>query len=98
MCGAAGEGIQSVGNDGMGHSVNDKPRAVAAQVTAESLIIDLSNGRSVTVPLEWFPRLLRGSSSARANWQLIGEGEVIQWPELDEGIRVEALLGKVAWR
>jgi len=65
------------------------------QVTDEALIVDLSDGRTVSVPLAWFPRLLHGTTEERNNWRLIGNGEGIHWHDLDEDISVENLiLGK----
>lgn len=73
-------------------------RMVSAQnvaVTDEALTVDLSDGRTVSVPLAWFPRLLHGNSEERSKWRLIGDGEGIHWPDLDEDISVENLiLGK----
>jgi hypothetical protein len=73
-------------------------RMVSAQnvrVTDDALIVDLSDGRTVSVPLAWFPRLLHGMPEERNRWRLIGEGEGIHWPDLDEDISVENLiLGK----
>lgn len=65
------------------------------QVTDEALIVDLTDGRTVSVPLAWFPRLLHGTPEERNKWRLIGDGEGIHWPALDEDISVENLiLGK----
>jgi hypothetical protein len=58
----------------------------------EALIVDLADGRTITVPLAWFPRLARGTAAERANWRLIGGGVGIHWPDLDEDISVESLL------
>ena len=73
-------------------------RMVSAQsvnVTDDALIVDLSDGRTVFVPLAWFPRLLHGTPEERNKWRLIGDGEGIHWPDLDEDISVENLiLGK----
>jgi uncharacterized protein DUF2442 len=68
--------------------------AVAQGVTAsdEALIVDLADGRSISVPLAWFPRLAHGAAAERANWRLIGGGVGIHWPDLDEDISVESLL------
>src|SRR5664280_921823 len=68
--------------------------AVAQGVTAsdEALIVDLADGRTITVPLAWFPRLAHGTPAERANWRLIGRGIGIHWPDLDEDISVESLL------
>lgn len=66
--------------------------AQEVNVTEDSLIVDLSDGRTVSVPLAWFPRLLHGTTDERNNWRLIGDGEGIHWPDLDEDISVENLL------
>jgi len=58
----------------------------------EALIVDLSDGRTITVPLAWFPRLAHWTLAERANWGLIGGGVGIHWPDLDEDISVESLL------
>ena len=59
-------------------------RAQNLVVTEDSLVVDLSDGRSITVPLAWFPRLQHGSSEERNNWRWIGDREGIHWPNLDE--------------
>lgn len=58
----------------------------------EALTVDLADGRTITVPLAWFPRLAHGTAAERANWRLIGGGEGVHWPDLDEDISVESLL------
>ena len=58
----------------------------------EALTVDLADGRTITVPLAWFPRLAHGTPAERANWRLIGGGSGIHWPDLDENISVESLL------
>jgi len=68
------------------------PVAINVALTNEKLIVDLEDGRSVAVPLAWYPRLLHGSTTERSNWQLLGDGYAIEWPELDEHIGIEALL------
>jgi len=66
-------------------------------VTDDSLTVDLSDGRTVSVPLAWYPRLLHGTPEERSNWRLIGDGEGIHWPDLDEDISVEGIiLGKLS--
>src|SRR6266849_23143 len=67
-------------------------RARHVAVTKDALTIDLSDGRTISVPLEWYPRLLHGTLRERKHWRLIGQGEGIHWPDLDEDIRVEDLL------
>lgn len=66
--------------------------AVAVQVSAEELCVSLSDGRTITVPLSWFPRLATATPERRAHWQLVGAGEGIHWPDLDEDLSVESLL------
>ena len=67
-------------------------RAQNVVVTADSLRVDLSDGRSISVPLSWYPRLLQGTREERSNWRLVGNNEGIHWSDLDEDISVENLL------
>lgn len=67
-------------------------RAQAVVVTDEALVVDLVDGRTITVPLAWYPRLAQGSPAERSRWRFIGEGEGIHWPDLDEDISVDGLL------
>jgi len=69
-----------------------EPLASQVRVTDEKLIVDLSDGRSLVVPLFWYPRLLQASQEERQNWQLLGDGYAIEWIDLDEHIGVEGLL------
>ena len=69
-----------------------EPLAQEVRVTDDDLIVELVDGRTVTVPIAWFPRLLQGGPQERSNWRLIGRGEGVHWPDLDEDIRVEDLL------
>lgn len=66
--------------------------AVDVTVTAESLTVTLSDGRRLSVPLSWFPRLVHGTDIERSNWELQARGQGIHWPQLDEDISVEGLL------
>src|SRR5262245_2529791 len=68
------------------------PRAVDVKVTDDELTVRLEDGRTVAVPLVWYPRLLHGSKRERTRWRLIGRGMGIHWPALDEDISVEGLL------
>ena len=68
------------------------PLASDVRVSNETLTVDLSDGRTISVPLAWFPRLMSGSQRERGNWRLIGEGDGVHWPDLDEDISVEGLL------
>ena len=76
----------------------DESRAVAGEnvkVTADTLLVELSDGRTITAPLAWFPRLQHGTAKERSHWRFIGRGEGIHWPDLDEDISIEGLvLGK----
>jgi Protein of unknown function (DUF2442) len=67
-------------------------RASSARVTDDALIVDLTDGRTVSAPLAWYPRLLHGTAAERADHQFIGEGLGIHWPQLDEDISVEGIL------
>ena len=62
------------------------------RVSDDALIVDLSDGRTISVPLAWFPRLVHATTAERANWHRIGLGEGIHWPDLDEDISVRSLL------
>ena len=66
--------------------------AQSVTVSDDALTVDLSDGRTISVPLAWFPRLAHGTSGERANWRLIGRGVGIHWPDVDEDISVESLL------
>lgn len=68
------------------------PRAIGVEVTDDTLRVDLADGRTILVPVAWYPRLDHGSPAERRNWQLIGRGEGIHWPDLDEDLSVESLL------
>ena len=61
-------------------------------VTDDTLAVDLADGRTISVPLVWYPRLLHGSERERNNWRFIGDKEGIHWPDLDEDISIENLL------
>lgn len=67
-------------------------RAVDVRVTKDELIVDLIDGRRLSVPLWWFPRLLNASPGARRRWRLLGHGKGINWPKPDEHISVAGLL------
>src|SRR6266478_10069067 len=60
------------------------PSAVRARIADDAVVIDLSDGRTVTAPLAWYPRLLHGTARERRHWRLIGGGEGVHWPDLDE--------------
>lgn len=66
--------------------------AQRVHVSADTLNVDLADGRSIAVPVAWYPRLANGSEAERNNWRFIGRGEGIHWPDLDEDVSVENLL------
>ena len=66
--------------------------AKKVRVTADTLFVELKDGRTVSVPVSWYPRLAHGTPAERRHWQLIGPGIGIHWPTLDEDISVHALL------
>ena len=66
--------------------------AQEVRISDDSLSVDLTDGRTIAVPLAWYPRLFHGTPEERRNWRLIGRGEGIHWPDLDEDISAENLL------
>lgn len=68
------------------------PRAVNVSVTDDTLTVDLEDGRTIAVPIGWFPRLAYGTAPERTNVQIAGAGFGLYWPDLDEDIGVEGLL------
>ena len=82
----------SLRQTGLELRVASPPYALNVLVTEDPLSVELSDGRSISAPTDWYPRLIHGSHSERNNWRLIGRGEGINWPDLDEDISVEGLL------
>ena len=68
------------------------PRIVNVSVTDDTLTVELSDGRTVSVPTAWYPRLVHATPEERQNWRLTGNGHGIHWESLDEDISVENLL------
>ena len=73
-------------------SLTVEAKAQNVGVTDDTLAVDLSDGRTISVPLAWLPRLLHGTPEERSNWRFIGGGVGIHWPDLDEDVSVENLL------
>ena len=71
---------------------NSTPFAQKVRIAEDSLSVDLTDGRTISVPLSWFPRLLSGTAIERNNWRMIGQGEGIHWEDLDEDISIEGLI------
>jgi len=70
----------------------DLPFAESVMITEDTLNVDLSDGRTISVPLTWFPRLVHATQEQRDNWRLIGRGNGIHWDDIDEDISVEGLI------
>lgn len=73
----------------------DAPLALRVDLTNDTLTVDLNDGRTIAVPIEWFPRLVHATPEERTNWRFIGAGEGIHWESLDEDISTSALLAGV---
>lgn len=69
-----------------------EPLVTAVQVTDDAFSVELSDGRSLTIPLAWYPRLLHSTPAEREHWRLIGRGRGIQWPDIEEDISLASLL------
>ena len=67
-------------------------KAMKVVVTDDTLAVDVIDGRTISVPLAWYPRLLHGTPQERSNWRFVGDREGIHWPDLDEDISVDNLL------
>jgi hypothetical protein len=67
-------------------------RVVDVKFTKDSLSVALGDGRTITVPLTWYPRLLNATTAQRKNWRVAGGGYGIHWPEVDEDLSTEGLL------
>ena len=68
------------------------PDAMSIEVTEDTLTAELSDGRIISVPLAWYPRLVHATPEERNNWELIGTGQGIHWPDLDEDLSIEGFL------
>ena len=73
-------------------TLKNAPRAMAVICTEDELRVSLTDGRWLSVPIAWFPRLAHASPADRANFELLGEGESIQWPNVDEDVSVAGLI------
>jgi hypothetical protein len=76
----------------MSSSVEVIALALDVRVTEDELIVPLVDGRTISVPLAWFPRLLHATPQQRSHFELLGDGDGIHWPDLDEDISVAGLL------
>lgn len=73
-------------------------QALTVTVTDDAIVVDLADGRTLSAPIGWYPRLAHATPAERRNWRLVGGGEGIHWPDLDEDIAVDALLAGRASR
>lgn len=70
----------------------EQVRAESVQINDDSLIIYLVDGRTLTVPLAWYPRLWYGTEAERQNFEVFGDGEYMHWPDLDEDLTVAGIV------
>jgi hypothetical protein len=73
-------------------SAPEQPRALSVDIVEGELVVHLEDGRTVAVPLDWFPRLRDAAPDALRDWRLVGHGVGIHWPRLDEDLSVRGLL------
>ena len=73
-------------------AIEANPLAESVEFTADELIVSLLDGRKVSVPLSWYPRLAAADDKQRANWELLGDGQGIHWPDIDEDLSVSGIL------
>ena len=73
--------------------VSAAPRALGVEFASGALVVHLRDGRTLSVPLEWFPRLRGASDADRNNFEIYGDGYAIHWPTLDEDISIPGLFG-----
>ena len=71
---------------------NQAPLAIHVKVTKETLSVEIADGRTISVPVAWYPRLSHATADERNSWRLIGGGRGVHWPALDEDISVANLL------
>ena len=73
-------------------AAHSDPRAIGVEFTEDELVVLLGDAHRLAVSLAWFPRLLHATSDQRPNWQLLGDGAGIHWPDVDEDVSVDGLL------
>ena len=73
-------------------TLNPGERVADVSFTADSLCLSLRDGRKISVPLSWYPRLLKATPAQRNHWELAGAGYGIHWPDIDEDLSTEGLL------
>ena len=73
-------------------AVEVNPQAYSVEFNDSSIVVSLIDGRAISAPLVWFPRLSQASQQELENWQILGDGEGIHWPDIDEDLSVMGLL------
>lgn len=73
-------------------AVEHHPFAQSIHFTDDALVVELVDGRSLSVPVLWFPKLASATDDQRNDWELLGDGEGIHWPQLDEDLSINGLL------
>lgn len=73
-------------------AIDVKPLAEHVECTADELIVSLVDGRKISVPLAWFPQLANATNAQRGNWKILGDGQGVHWPDIDEDLSVYGLL------
>jgi hypothetical protein len=73
-------------------AIEVNPLAEGVDFSADELIVSLVDGRKVSVPLTWYPRLATADDQQRARWELLGDGQGIHWPDIDEDLSVSGIL------
>ena len=73
-------------------TLDREPSAASVTISEADLTVELVDGRVLSVPLEWYPRLAIANEAEQANWHLLGDGYAIEWPDLDEHIGIAGLL------
>ena len=73
-------------------AIETDTRVEDVRIESDALVVSLKDGRTISAPLAWFPRLLNASSAERANWEIAGGGYGLHWPDLDEDLSTEGLL------
>ena len=74
--------------------IETDPQVIKVSFTSDKLIVELTDGRSLLVPLSWYPRLFHATLAERENWRLLGDGYAIERPDLNEHISIEGLLAR----
>jgi hypothetical protein len=69
-----------------------EPRAQEVEIREDCLVVELADGRTMTVPLLWYPRLLYGTEMERAHFEILGDGRYVHWPDLDEDLSIAGML------